>query len=187
MATCGGENNIGDDIMLVTLIRNIRRCLSPCEIVIFTANRNNTKKLLKREGVPLEFLRTVYSGRWGILEPDRRFLGTALWIFETFFWIYKSDLLLLGGGIPIYDETNHFKLLFYLSRPMLSYLLNTPYSFVGISSGKVTWRFSKVLTKFLGNRTKFIAVRDFQSVTEFQALGIAKRKIIPFADLSFCE
>lgn len=186
LAACG-ENNAGDDIMLVTQIRNIRRRFSHCEIVIFTANRDNTKQLLQREGVAFGSLRTIYSGRWGILEPGSQFPKAWLWIFQNAWWIYKSDLLLLGGGKPISDYLNRFKLLFYVSRLLLAYLLRTPYAIIGIGVGHVTWFLSKLLVKFIGNRAVFIAVRDKHSMNVFQELGVDSNKIVQLTDLSFCE
>ncbi|UCE19702.1 MAG: polysaccharide pyruvyl transferase family protein [Gemmatimonadota bacterium] len=184
---CYGENNIGDDILFMALVRGIRARLHDCTIVAFTANRKNTERLLVREGIEPESVRTVYSGRWGLFEPESPPLLSILWIFQTFRWIHRSDLLLIGPGNPIKDDTNRFKLLFYLSRAVIAYLLKTPYAYIGVGVGNVTWRVSRCFFKIFGNRAVFISARDLVSAEKLSELGIDGPKVISLADLSFCE
>lgn len=184
---CFGENNTGDDILFVALINGIRAKFDNCRFVIFTANRRNTKKLCTREHIPLESILPVYSGRWGIFEPESHFLVSLLWIFQTFRWIYKSDLVLIGPGNPVQDDTNRFKLLFYLSRAVLACLFKTPFAYIGIGVDKVTWIVSRLLFKKIGNKAVFISTRDYLSGDELSDLGIYATKVVSLADLSFCQ
>jgi polysaccharide pyruvyl transferase WcaK-like protein len=184
---CFGENNAGDDILLVALLRGIKAKFDNCRFVVFTADRKNTKKICAREHIPLESVMTVYSGRWGVFEPERSSLTSLLWILETFHWIYKSNLLLIGPGNPVKDDTNRFKLMFYFSRAFLAYLLKTPFACVGIGVGKVTWNISRLFFKKIGNKAAFISTRDSLSADELSDLGIHATKVISLADLSFCQ
>jgi polysaccharide pyruvyl transferase WcaK-like protein len=187
LAGAYGENNAGDDILLLALLRGLRERCGAGRLTVFTANRANTEALLVREGVSLASVRTIYSGRWGLFEPGRRFPRSLSWIPGTVFSLLRSRLFLIGPGNPIKDDTNKFKLLFHLSRAVISFLVRTPYAFVGIAVGRVTWKVSRRLFEMFGNRAAFVSTRDPESAAALPGLGIKRPRIVALADLSFCE
>lgn len=182
-----GENNVGDDILQIALIRGIRRRFSNCSIIVFTADRNNTEKLLLREREPLDSIRTIYSGRRGLFEPSMTFPGSLCWIPLTFRYICRSHLLLIGPGNPVKDDTNRFKLLFHLSRAVIAYFANTPFAFIGIGVGRLRGAVSRYLFRIFGNKAAFMSTRDETSSGALRDLGIRRPVVVSLTDLSFCE
>lgn len=178
---------MGDDILLVSLLRGLRKKFPGGHFVLFSADCRKTRRLLEQEGFPLSVVDCIYSGRWGFREKQKSFVPSFYWFFRTFTWLKRSDLFIVGPGNPILDHTNRFKVVFYGSRAFLAWLLGTPVAYVGVGVGAVRWWFSKIFFRFIGNRAVFISPRDAYSGRDLKKLGIYKAPVIPLADLSFCE
>ncbi|MDH4195905.1 MAG: polysaccharide pyruvyl transferase family protein [Candidatus Aminicenantes bacterium] len=180
-----GEGNTGDDVMLLATVAGVRARRTDARFVIFTCDRDYTERLLEREGVPLGLCECVYTGRYGMREPGRRFPRSLAWTVENLRAIARADILLIGPGTQLQDVTRRFRVLFFLARGVLAWLLGTPYAFFGIGYWKVSGRLSSWVLRWTGRRAAFISTRDRASARALEAHGIPPAKIISLADVSF--
>ncbi len=180
-----GENNVGDDILLLSLINGLRDNFNDCKIYIVTANTDNTRNLLLRESVPLSSLDFIYSGRWGLINRSKGVFSSFSWIFKTLYITSKSSLVIIGPGSVITDSTNPLFILFYLVKIIIPFLFRHPYAFVGIGTGDMNNQFNKILIKAFANRAVLISTRDEESARDLKELGVIESKIFTLADLSF--
>lgn len=182
-----GENNTGEDLMLIALINGLRATIFPGHIVIFTADISQTQNLFIREGISLDGIQLIYSGRLGLLEPGKPIRSSLTWILKTARWIFKSNLLLVGPGNPIQDNPHQDKLFFRLSTSAVARLLGTPYAFIGIGIDRVTGKPTEYFLKKIGNKALFISTRDKKSSDALLPLGIKNNKVVSLTDISFFE
>jgi len=179
-----GENNVGDDILLLALVDGLSKTLNLNQLVIFTADVTKTGALLAREKRNSENIKLVYSGRWGLRQPLLPFWQSLSWLAETVATLKKSDLHLIGPGTIIKDS-NRFFVAFWLARAVLSLLLRRSFAFIGIGVGEVKFCHSKLLIRWLLNLAKFITVRDSSSLAELEALRVHTPVMASYPDLSF--
>jgi polysaccharide pyruvyl transferase WcaK-like protein len=180
-----GEDNLGDDVLLLSMIEGLRLRWPDCRLIVLTGNRPLTGTLLGNELGSSERIVPVYSGRHGIFEPGVRFPLCLRWILYNMFWAARCDLMLIGPGNQLQDVTNRFRLVFFLSRAILAWVFGTPFAFVGIGFWEVRSRFSRSLLRFAARRAAFISTRDRGSTRELILMGINPGKIITLADIGF--
>jgi polysaccharide pyruvyl transferase WcaK-like protein len=180
-----GEDNLGDDILLLSMIKGLRLGWPDCRLVVLTGDRLTTEALLRNERVSSERIFAVYSGRHGICEPRTRFPACLSWVLENVHWAARCDLMLIGPGNQLQDVTNPFRLAFFLSRAVLARVFRTPYAFVGIGFWDVRSWLSRGLLRFSARRAAFISTRDRGSARELMKMGIRPEKIAILADLGF--
>jgi len=180
-----GEGNTGDDVLLLATVAGVLARRPDACFVIFTCDRGYTEGLLEREGVPPGVGKCVYTGRYGLREPGRRFPRSLAWTVESVRAVARADILLIGPGTQLQDVTRRFRVLFFLARGVLAWLLRTPYAFFGIGYWKVGGRLSSSVLRWTGRRAAFISTRDRASARALEAHGIPAAKIIPLADVSF--
>lgn len=181
------EKNTGDDYMLVSQIENIRCRCPDCRIVVFTANRNHTRQVLQRQEIALTGIRLVYTGRWGLAEPGLVFPGSFSWFFRNILEIFRADLLIIGPGNQIQDVTRWMRVVFFLSRAVLAWLLHTPCSFLGIGFFELRSTFCRRLLRFTGNRAEFFSTRDQGGADKIREIGVVPKKIVALADVTFAR
>jgi polysaccharide pyruvyl transferase WcaK-like protein len=181
------EENTGDDYLLVSQIEHIRRRCPDCRIVVFTGNRDLTRQMLQRQEIALTGIRLVYTGRWGLAEPDLAFPGSLAWFFRNILEIFRADLLIIGPGNQIQDVTRRMRVVFFLSRAVLAWLLRTPYAFLGIGFYELRNAFCRWLLRFTGNRAAFFSTRDQGGADKTREIGLAPEKIVALADVSFAR
>lgn len=179
-----GENNVGDDILLLSLVAGLSKTLNVGELVIFTADVGKTVALLDREKMNGEYIRIIYSGRWGVREPGKSFFKSFSWLAATVTVLKKASLHLIGPGTIIKDS-NRFFVAFWLLRAFLSYLLRRPFAFIGIGVGDVRFFHSRLLIWWLVNKAQFVTVRDTGSLEELKTLHVDRPFMASFPDLSF--
>jgi polysaccharide pyruvyl transferase WcaK-like protein len=180
-----GEGNAGDDVMLLATLAGVRARRPEARFVIFSGDRRHTERLLEREGVPAGVCECLYTGRYGIREPGTRFPRSLGWIVQNVRAIARADILLIGPGTQLQDVTRRLRVLFFLARGVLAWLLRTPFAFFGIGYWKVGGRLSSRVLRWTGRRAAFVATRDRASARALEAHGIPAAKIIPLADVSF--
>ncbi len=171
-----GEDNTGDDILLLSQIEGIRaRCLD-CGIAIFSGVPVHTKKLLDRELISYDHIEIVYTGRLGIREPGQSFPHSLGWFARNLREISRGRLLVIGPGNQLQDVTMRFRVVFFLSRAVAAWILRTPYAFVGIGYYQLTSRWN--------DRVALERIRDrFQGTdvpvetVEFRSLDELRRSI----------
>jgi len=179
------EQNLGDDLMLISQILKLREYWKNINIFIFTGDCAITEKLLKSENISLQNLKLIYTGRKGLREPGKPLLKSFAWFFTNIKTIFSTNLLLIGPGNQIQDVTRKFRLLFFLSRGWLAWFFRTPFAFFGIGYYQIKSNLVKKVFKITGNTSSFISTRDFGGTEKFIEVGIKKEKVFPLADVSF--
>ena len=182
-----GENNVGDDILLLALVKGIAPLPHVREVVVFTADLQKTSELFEREKLKADLVRLVYSGRWGLREPNKPLLKSLSWPFVTVRALKKSNLHLIGPGTIIKDSNNAFFLLFWLWRALLSSVLRRPFAFIGIGVGHIRFFHSKIFLRLIAKKAKFITTRDSISLAQLKNLHVASPRMESYPDLSFAE
>jgi len=179
-----GENNVGDDLLLLALVDGLSITLNLNQLVIFTADVTKTELLLAREKRDTTRVRLIYSGRWGVRQPHTTFLKSFSWLANTVVALKKCDLHLIGPGTIIKDS-NRFFVAFWLVRAFLSFLLRRPFAFIGIGVGEVRFCHSRLLIRWLLNLARFVTVRDTSSLAELGKLHVHRPFMASYPDLSF--
>jgi polysaccharide pyruvyl transferase WcaK-like protein len=182
-----GEDNTGDDILLLSQIEGIRARCPGCGIAIFSGVPVHTKKLLDRELTSYDHIEIVYTGRLGIREPGKSFPHSLGWFVRNLREISRGRLLVIGPGNQLQDVTMRFRVVFFLSRAVAAWILRTPYAFVGIGYYQLTSRFCRRLFRFTGNRAAFISTRDQGGAEKIRKIGVLKTEVVPLADFSFSQ
>lgn len=157
-----GFGNVGDELLLSTIVSQLRDRYRNVQITVFSANPPQTQVAY---GV-----RSVY--RW-----DPISLVQEIW---------RSDFLVVGGGGLLQNQTSNLSLFYYLGLVLTACVLRCPtvlYA-VGVEQLKGTW--ARWLTRFAlnSNRVK-ITVRDQASQDSLIELGIPSHRIALTADPAF--
>ena len=85
-----------------------------------------------------------------------------------------ADLVVLGGGGLIQDETSPFNLPYHLSRAWAAGLVRTPWVGVALGVGRLDSRLGQHLATTLG-RAQGVSVRDAPSQALLQRIGVPAR------------
>lgn len=180
-----GEQNTGDDYMLVTQLREFRRRFPYGLIIVLSGNLEYDRGVLEREGLVDKRIRLLYSGRMGLREPGKKGLSVFSWIFRNMKEVFRADILLIGPGNQIQDVTRPFRLLFFISRAILSWLGRIPYAFFGIGFYQVKSCLCRILLRFCCRRAAFISTRDNQGAYEFRKLMPGGTPAFGLSDVTF--
>ncbi len=182
-----GEDNAGDDILLLSQIQGIRARRPGCRIVIFSGVPDNTRKLLNRELSSSDNIEIVYTGRLGIREPGLSLPRSMRWFWRNLREISRAGLLVIGPGNQLQDVTMRLRVVFFLSRAVAAWVFRTPYAFVGIGFYQLNSRFCRWLFRFTGDRAAFISTRDRGGAEKIRDMGVSKTEIAALADCSFAQ
>jgi colanic acid/amylovoran biosynthesis protein len=182
-----GEDNTGDDILLLSQIEGIRERCPGCRIVVFSGVPEHTHRLLDRELSTTDNIEIVYTGRLGIREPGQSLLRSLGWFARNLREISRAGLLVIGPGNQLQDVTMRFRVVFFLSRALAAWIFRTPYAFVGIGFYQLSSRLCRRLFRFTGNRAAFISTRDLGGAEKIKELGVTKTEIVSLADFSFAQ
>lgn len=101
---------------------------------------------------------------------------------SKFYSIFKSDLVLFAGG-GYFGEPNKRKLYWNL-RCLIKHLIpaylislrKTPYAIIGVETGPLSLRISKILLKKVCNHANVLSVRNIESKIFLESIGV-KNKI----------
>lgn len=108
---------------------------------------------------------------------------TGLW--NTLHAIGRSDLVLLGGGQVLHDQTSAAFLLLVLSKVTLARIFRKRIMGYAIGTGPLETKLGKFLTKIVMNQAELIAVRVLPSKELLESLGVTKPPVHVTADASF--
>lgn len=179
------EQNLGDDLMLMSQIIQLKNRIPNVKLIIYTGDCELTETMLKNENISFENIEIIYTGRKGLKEPGKPFLKSFSWFFKNIKAVFTSDLLIIGPGNQTQDVTRKMRFLFFLSRCLLATLFKTPYAFMGIGYYQIKNRILKAMFKYLGNHSAFISTRDAGGGEKILKLLTNKEKVHPLADVSF--
>ena len=96
--------------------------------------------------------------------------------------VRRVDAVIFGGGGVLQDETSAFNLPHHLSRPLSGRLTQRPVAGIGLGAGPLTHRSSRWLVRGGLRNVYPITVRDDESRSLLQSVGIESRTT---ADLVF--
>ena len=153
-----GFNNIGDESILKAVVENLQERLRRTEITVLSQNPENTREKFGVKAV----------GRmkpWQIIKS-----------------IFRSDLLISGGGSLLQDVTSKRSILYYLAIMWVAILFRKKVFIYSQGIGPVNQRFNRwIMVKTL-KRVDNIVVRDEGSREFLTDCGIDEDKITVTAD-----
>ena len=156
-----GFENSGDDALLLTIIRQIKKDYSDAKITVLSKSPRNT--------------RSVY----GVNSVYRYNPFTLLWN------IFKCDLFVSGGGTLIQDETSTKSLVYYLTMIKIALFFKKKVMLYANGIGPLTSFKNIEKTKNILNRVDLITLRDSNSLSELEQIGVTKPRIELTADPVF--
>lgn len=180
-----GDDNIGDDLLQLAVINGIKKSFADNRIVVFTSNIEKNINLFNREGLNHDSLEMIYSGRWGLKEPNRKNVKSYSWFLKNYTALKKCDMHLIGPGNIIKDNTNRFLATFWILRGFLSHLLRKPFAFFAVGVADVNHFHSKFLIKKVLNKARFITTRDNASLEKLRRLSVNVPYMYSFPDLTY--
>ena len=182
-----GENNAGDELLLYKLLDGLFNNFEIETISIFSSDVQKTINSLTINGINTGKIQILYSGRWGLLESNKKFPESFSWLPKTIKTIRKSDILITGPGNVIKDNTNAFFLIFWLAKVFIAFIFSKKYCFLGIGAIGLNHSWSKLLFSLLKNKSLFFSTRDSRSATVLKKLKVKPDKIFAYSDLSFYD
>ncbi|NPV29909.1 MAG: polysaccharide pyruvyl transferase CsaB [Firmicutes bacterium] len=153
-----GFNNTGDEAILLALVSTLRTLAPGIEITVFSHRPRETRRLYGVKAV----------NRWNPL--------SICWA------LFRSDLLLSGGGGLLQDVTGVRSICYYLGIVLLARLLGKPVIYYAQGVGPIRTRFGRWLTRVVSNRVELITVRDQASREDFLSMGVTRPPIVVTAD-----
>jgi len=156
-----GYGNSGDEAILLAMKNNILRLSPNAEITALSHTPADTKLL------------------YGI-NAIRRFSVPAIMAA-----IWRSDIVIVGGGTLVQDGTSARSLLYYLGIIWLAKLFRKRVMLYANGFGPVIRRFGRFLTRLLVNRVDLITLREALSYDELLSYGVTKPRSLVTADPVF--
>lgn len=159
-----GTANVGDQAILESMLHSLANRFSGIEIDLLSMHVEQSCRRHPQ-------INSLYSG------PLKGFFATCR-------SIRRADLLVLGGGGIIQDASSFGNLVFHLSRPVIAYLVGTPFIGAGLGVGPIKRSFGRWLTKRCLNCADALLVRDKYSAAILGELNVDRPPIIVTADFA---
>lgn len=166
-----GFGNLGDELILASMIQGLRTQITDLSIVVLSGNPTATRKTHQVESVAWE----DYSGIVHVIS--------------------NCDLVILGGGGLFHDywgvetktifTSGHSGFSFYASVALLASVHQKKLMLSAVGVGPLFSDQARVLMKAIANQADIITVRDSASQQLLVSLGIAAKKITLTADAVF--
>jgi len=156
-----GFNNSGDDALLAAIIDNIRSVNEKAEITVLSNSPKDTMSVYKAKA--------VYRYN----------------IFSLIYEIATCDVLLSGGGTLIQDATSTKSLYYYLSIIRLAKLFKKKVMLFANGIGPLKSFKNIETTKNVLNEVDLITLRDENSKTVLEQIGVNRPEIHVTADPAF--
>ncbi len=145
-----GFGNCGDEAILLAMKNNIKKMYENANITVLSFDPDNTKEL------------------YGINAVKRFSVASVVKA------IFKTDVLIAGGGTLLQDETSTRSLLYYLSIMYFAKILKKKVMLYSNGIGPVNRESNKKLIKFVINKIDLITLRDQFSMMELEKIGVTK-------------
>lgn len=156
-----GFENSGDDALLHTIIKQIKKDYKDADITVLSKSPKNTK--------------TAYS----VGSAYRYNPFTVLW------YIARCDLLISGGGTLIQDVTSTKSLIYYLAIIKIALFFKKKVMLYANGIGPLKSFKNIEKTKNVLNDVDLITLRDKNSISELEQIGVTKPRIELTADPVF--
>ncbi len=144
-----GFSNAGDELVLGEIIKGLRK-EKDLEITVLSASPQITA----------EKYEVIGKDRW------------SLW--QILASIYKTDLLVSGGGSLLQDKTSKNGILYYLAIIFFALLMRKKIVIFSQGIGPIDHKRNRKITSFLLNKVNMIYVRDEDSLNYLQKMGLKK-------------
>lgn len=152
-----GEGNLGDDLLLESLVENFH---SKFYLGILTKRNDNLEKAFN----------------------VKIFNKFSFEILKSILW---SDIVIGGGGGIFQDKTSLRSFYYYFFIVFLSLLFNKRVFLLGQSFSPLKYKINEIFLAKILNRCKSIYVRDSFSKKYLEKIGVKSHKIKLSTDLSF--
>lgn len=152
-----GFHNAGDEAMLLAILQALRKTFDAPSITVISGNPSDTAKTFGVKAVP----------RFGILP-----------ILSS---LFRTDLLISGGGSLLQDVTSWKSMIYYLTIIIFGVLFRKQVFLYSQGIGPVRYRIIRIILKHVLNHVDAITVRDSESKGFLQRLGV-HRTIYTTAD-----
>lgn len=156
-----GFGNCGDEAILLAMKKNIGALYGDASLAALSFTPEETSRI------------------YGIRSVDRFKAAKALKA------IAESDILILGGGSLLQDETSFRSLLYYLSIIFAAKFFGKKAMLYSNGIGPVSKRLSKLLIRFIVNRADLITLREETSLNALRELGVTRPPAYVTADPAF--
>ena len=154
-----GFHNIGDEAILMTLTRQLRKLDPQVQITVLSHNPAETQAKFQVKAI------------------DRRsFLKVLISVFKT-------DILLSGGGSLLQDDTSARSIHYYLAILRMGLLFGKKVFLVSNGIGPLIRESNRRRVAHLVNRIAHSTVRDVGSYELLMAIGVKPEKVSVSADL----
>jgi polysaccharide pyruvyl transferase CsaB len=157
-----GHPNVGDEAILASMVYELSKRIGNVEISVLALRPH----LTKRNHPDVQVVKS------GVIDG----------IIPTLRAIRQADLLVVGGGGIIQDQTSLGNLLFHLSRPLAACLLGVPFICYAIGVGPLKAGIGRKLTVAILRRARSIMVRDSLSAELLYQIGIPSELVHVTAD-----
>lgn len=149
-----GFHNTGDELVLQEIVKGLKKTRNDLKITVLSADPEHTEK------------------EYAVKAKDR-------WkLFQVMKEIYKTDILISGGGSLLQDKTSKNGILYYLAiilagRIFRKNLLIFSQGIGPVESGRNVFLLKKILSL-----TDYISVRDEESLEFLKEIGIKKEIVL---------
>jgi polysaccharide pyruvyl transferase CsaB len=143
-----GFDNFGDEAILHVLVRELKKHIEDVEITVLSKNPQATSK------------------NFSVKSIDR--MNFYLIVKELF----NADLLISGGGSLLQDVTSKLTIYYYLFIIFLAQQMKVKTCIFAQGIGPISRKFSKYWVKTILKKTDCCMVRDSDSQTLLESLGV---------------
>jgi polysaccharide pyruvyl transferase CsaB len=156
-----GFSNSGDEAILMALTRSLKRIEPQIDITVLSANPADTE------------------ASYGVSAVNRNNIINCIKA------IRQCDCFISGGGSLIQDVTSKKSLVYYLSLIAIARWFGKKVVVYANGIGPLNWAFGRALTRRVLLGVDVLSVRDQDSMTLLQKIGITAKPIILAADPVF--
>lgn len=153
-----GFQNIGDDAMLISIIKDLRIYKPDIKILVLSRIPNSTAKDNDVESISRQ-------------NPYRIFRAMK-----------KARAFIYGGGNLLQDNTSTRSLLFYLGTVWLAKKMKLKVMFYANGIGPLKKKINRLITRKIMNKVDVITLREKLSYSELKHMDISKPTILLTAD-----
>ncbi|MGI6361665.1 MAG: polysaccharide pyruvyl transferase CsaB [Bacillota bacterium] len=149
-----GFDNLGDEAVLFNIIKEIRANIKDADITVLSHDPEKT------------------AAKYNVKSVNRWRMG------QTFAAIYRSDVLVFGGGSLLQDVTGSKSLSFYLLQMRLAHFLCKPVFLYAQGIGPVNDLNNQQKMANSLKKAALITVRDQESAAFLSKLQVPKERVV---------
>lgn len=149
-----GLKNLGDELILASIIYNLRKKFKNCLITVLSFDPQETTSQYKVNSI-----------------LNKNDLKSLINMYKE---IHKSDMVLCGGGGLLMVIKSIRPVLYYFISIWIAKIFLKPIFFYGVGAGPINTKLGRFIVKTTCNLVNVISVRDKESKNLLLSLGIKK-------------